>query len=244
MRGLVRLARQWLAWGPEYRTYLALAGQTYAGRAHGTCPCCQYQGPFLPAPHMGMAEFCRQCQSLERQRLLALAVERGFVGFAGQQVLHFAPDPIVAQLIDRNNAAQQVTCDLTPGRADRVLNIEGLALDDGSFDAIVCLHVLEHVDDRKALAELFRVLRPGGQALLMVPLGDGWHETYENPAVATQAERERHFGQWDHVRFYGADLRQRITAAGFTLREFTGSGQDAAQFRLGRGERVFLACKP
>lgn len=243
MFGFARLAWRFVAEGRQFRTFLHLAAQAYQARPAGICPSCSFAGRFLPAPHMGMAEFCPSCGSLERHRLLALSAQQGFVNFAGARVLHFAPDAIVSELIDRGDAAEQVTADITPGRADLVLNIEQLDVDDCSFDLIVCSHVLEHVDDQSALAELHRVLRPGGKALIMVPLVEGWPETYENPSVTTEDDRTLHFLQWDHVRLYGADLRDRIRQAGFVVREFMAGGDEAARYRLARGERVFLAEK-
>jgi hypothetical protein len=68
--------------------------------------------------------------------------------------------------------------------------------------------------------------------------------TYENPAAKTAAERERHFGQHDHVRYYGADLRERIRAVGFGLKEFTAEGADVPRYGLLPGEKVFIATRP
>jgi len=104
--------------------------------------------------------------------------------------------------------------------------------------------VLEHVDDAKALSEIYRVLKPGGVALIMLPVIEGWSTTYENPRVTTPEERKRHYGQSDHVRYYGADIRERIKRAGFALDEFTAEGEDVLTYALQRGEKVFIATKP
>ena len=135
------------------------------------------------------------------------------------------------------------SADIAPGRADRVLNIEAIAMPDASYDCVLCSHVLEHVDDAKALSEIFRVLKPGGVALIMLPVIEGWAHTYENPQVTTPEERKRHYGQADHVRYYGADVRERIGAAGFALEEFTAEGPDVLTYALQRGEKVFIATK-
>jgi ubiquinone/menaquinone biosynthesis C-methylase UbiE len=103
--------------------------------------------------------------------------------------------------------------------------------------------VLEHVDDTKALAEIYRVLKSKGVALIMLPVIEGWARTYENPRVKTAEERKRHYGQADHVRYYGADIRDRIKAAGFALDEFTAEGEDVLTYALQRGEKVFIATK-
>lgn len=193
---------------------------------------------------MMMAESCPGCGALERQRLFALSLQRGFIGFESADVLQFAPDASVTALVDAQAPSTHVTADYESGRAQLQLNIEALAVGDMSFDRVVCSHVLEHVDDAKALAELHRVLRPAGQAIVMFPIVEGWAHSYENPAVKTVADRILHFGQWDHVRFFGADVRTRIAAAGFALDEFTADGADAVKYRLLRGEKVFRASKP
>jgi SAM-dependent methyltransferase len=99
------------------------------------------------------------------------------------------------------------------------------------------------VDDRKALAEIHRILKPGGVALIMLPVIEGWAATYENPLVTGAEDRKRHYGQSDHVRYYGADVRDRICAAGFGLEEFTAEGEDVLIYALARGEKVFVATR-
>jgi SAM-dependent methyltransferase len=87
---------------------------------------------------------------------------------------------------------------------------------DDSFDCILCSHMLEHVpDDLTAMREMFRVLKPGRWAILQVPLGRGRDETFEDPTITSPAERERVFGQRDHVRIYGRDYEARLARVGF-----------------------------
>jgi SAM-dependent methyltransferase len=159
------------------------------------------------------------------------------------RVLHFAPEKGLTQLLKARVRSYQ-SADVTPGRADLVRDIEAIAEPDASYDGIVCSHVLEHVDDAKALRELYRVLRPGGVALIMLPIVEGWSKTYEDPAVVSPEDRKRHYGQSDHVRYYGADVRERIRGAGFRLDEFTAEGEDVLIYGLQRGEKVFIATKP
>lgn len=181
------------------------------------------------------------CRSLERHRLLALANQRQCL-FKAKDVLHFAPEPVVSSVI-RPEAARYMTGDITPGRADRVLDIERIDEPDSSWDVIVCSHVLEHVNDKLALSQMHRVLRGGGWLVIMVPLVEGWGATYENSRVVDKDQREKHFGQGDHVRFYGRDIRSRIERAGFSIEhEETAFGEDVVRYSLSRGEKVFL-CK-
>jgi ubiquinone/menaquinone biosynthesis C-methylase UbiE len=94
-----------------------------------------------------------------------------------------------------------VSTDLERARARVKGDISDLPFPDGSVDVILCSHVLEHVvEDRKALRELYRVLRPGGWALVLVPIDFSRGETFEDPTIVTPTDRERLFGQADHVR--------------------------------------------
>lgn len=148
----------------------------------------------------------------------------------------------MAQLL-RRRAKKHVSADLVPGRADCVVDVQAIEMPGEAFDCVVCSHVLEHVDDRRALSEIYRVLRPDGIGLIMLPVIEGWACTYEPDDVRSAEQRKRHFGQADHLRFYGADVRQRIRSAGFALDEFTAEGRDVVTFGLQRGEKLFIGRK-
>jgi SAM-dependent methyltransferase len=133
------------------------------------------------------------------------------------RLLHFAPEWCFryTALPER---LEYVTTDLDPAKGDLALDIRSLDLPGGSFDAIICSHVLEHVDrDRDALAELRRVVAPRGWLLLMVPQDLGRAETYEDPAITDPAARRAAYWQHDHVRLYGADFAARVAHAGFDV---------------------------
>lgn len=225
--------------GAAYRGVAAHLKQPIA-----ECPCCGYRGRFDSFGldnRTGM--ICPGCHGLHRHRLLALAVREGAVDFAGADVLHFAPEPVMTKIIAATRPKSYLTADITPGRADEVLNLEAIAKPDASFDRIVASHVLEHVNDRLAMPELYRILRPGGALIAMVPVIEGWAETYENPAVRTDWDRANHFGQHDHVRYYGADFPQRLAEHGFEVREYTALGNQSVEYALDRGEKVYIAVK-
>jgi SAM-dependent methyltransferase len=186
---------------------------------------------------------CRRCGSLERHRLEAIWLRLNQGAVVDKRVLHFAPESVVSEML-RPTARNYIGADLDGRRGDTALDVENIALGDTSVDLIVCNHVLEHVDDAKTLHEFYRVLAPGGIALLMFPLIEGWSDTYENPLVRSKTERALHFGQWDHVRYYGSDVRERIRSAGFELTEFTAQEPEVSRFALGRGEKIFVARKP
>ena len=225
-------------------SYIGSRFRKLPGRYPRVCNVCGYEGPFGPGGKGTRNDAkCPRCKSAERYRLFKLWLDRRPEAFQGKDILHFAPEKSIAALV-RPLAGSYRTADITPGRADLVLNIEAIELPDASLDAVLCFHVLEHVDDALALSEIFRILRRGGTAAIMVPMVEGWARSYENPAITAPDQRTLHFGQFDHVRYYGADLRERIRAAGFDLEEFTAEEPDVLRHGLIRGEKVFVAKKP
>ncbi|HEX7085346.1 MAG TPA: class I SAM-dependent methyltransferase [Vicinamibacterales bacterium] len=184
------------------------------------CPCCGHEASaFLPFGRIPRTNAqCPDCGALERHRLLALLFDRRPSLLAGARtVLHVAPERPLTRRLARPGAVY-VTCDLmAPGVSVR-LDLTRLPFADRTFDAVLCNHVLEHVpDDRRAMAELRRVLRPSGWAILQSPVDSRLERTLEDPTVTDPAERERLFGQKDHVRQYGRDYAARLQDAGFAL---------------------------
>jgi len=157
-------------------------------------------------------------------------------------ILHFAPEGCLRTYFMERSGNYE-TADLFMADVDHCEDIEALTFPDEVYDVVVCNHVLEHVDDRKALAEIYRVLRPGGRLIAMVPIVEGWSETYEDPSVTDPAERALHFGRHNHLRYYGADFRSRLTDCGFFLDEYTATGTSAVKYGLNRGEKVFVGHK-
>ena len=216
-----------------------------AGIAPRLCPICDYYGSFAPfgAPPRFDAR-CPACGSLERHRLIWLTILRRDVIGPTNVFLHFAAEPLLRRKI-QPMVAKYASAELrSDARADLILNIESIDLPDASQDRVMCNHVLEHVDDTRALAELYRVLRPGGIAFLTTPVVEAWAHSYENPDITDGAARLLHFGQRDHVRVFGKDLRDRIRAAGFTLDEVIATEPDVHRYGLMRGETLFIATKP
>ncbi len=201
---------------------LARLAAAKAGRWRVECPICGWRfREFLPHGLQRRENArCPRCSSLERQRLMYLYLQRRTDFFDRPlQVLHFAPEPYFMDFGTRDNL-DVVTADLDYPHVDVNLDITGLPMRDGTFDVVICSHVLEHVpDDAAAMREIHRVLKPGGWAVLMVPYDRSQAETFEDPSVTDPAERVRLFGQYDHVRLYGRDYADRLRDAGFMVTE-------------------------
>ena len=224
--------------------YLAKVVISLGGTVRQTCPICGFIGRFsafgLP-PRFNAR--CPKCRSLERHRLFVLCDVKHELLNTQQSVLHFAPEEAISTFIS-GRVRDCTTADIESGQADLQLDLENVDLPGAAFDVVIANHVLEHVDDAKALKEIFRILRPGGRFISMVPIVEGWERTYENPSIRTPAEREHHFGWRDHVRYYGRDYRDRILRTGFQLEEFGASGAECAKYGLVRGDKVFVGTKP
>jgi SAM-dependent methyltransferase len=133
-------------------------------------------------------------------------------------VLHVAPERHVREVLLRRRPRRYVTADLSSRDVKVRLDITRLPFPDASFDLVLCNHVLEHVqEDTKAMRELLRVLTPGGRSIPQVPIGLALDHTREDPAITDPRDRERLFGQEDHVRIYGPDYPARLEKAGFTV---------------------------
>jgi len=182
------------------------------------CPICE-KGfkTFLPGgPKRRPFALCPNCHSLERHRYLWLILQQlwgeGKISNTGK-MLHFAPEQCLSKKFKKK--FDYISADLDPDFAMVSMDITDIEFSDDTFDAIVCNHVLEHIsNDRKAIAELYRVMKKGGWGSLQVPMRG--ETTYEDDRISSPDARERAFGQSDHVRLYGSDFYQRLQHAGFT----------------------------
>jgi|694.fasta_scaffold75588_4 predicted SAM-dependent methyltransferase len=136
------------------------------------------------------------------------------------KVLHFAPEQAFYKLFRNQKNIHYTTTDLFSPLADVKADICDLPFEDNSYDIIFCNHVLEHIpDDTKAMQELFRVLKPGGMAILQIPQDLKREVTFADDSITDQKERAAIFGQYDHVRIYGRDYFDKLRSIGFTVIE-------------------------
>jgi len=192
---------------------------------------------------------CSNCGSPDRDRLYSIYLNTlfGNAQLDTYMVLDIAPTKILSEFllkhIPKNNYR---TADLFMEGVDDKVDLQNMDIyEDNLWDLVICSHVLEHVDDDiKALREIYRVLKPGGKAILMAPINLGLKESVEadvNKAYSEQ-ERWRHFGQDDHMRLYSKkDFVNRIESVGFGLKQLDMSHFGAEKYKTyGLNEKSVL----
>lgn len=166
------------------------------------------------------------------------------------RILHIAPEAGVARVL-RSLGGDYLSGDIEPGKAMATVDLTRLQFGPESFDFVFLSHVLEHIaDDRRAIAEVHRILSPRGLAFVEVPVLA--RATYEDWSLTTGEERTREFGQADHVRLCGLDyverLAERFAVETLVIEEQFSAGElermrlcaaEVPQAKLPRGERLF-----
>ncbi|SDS07371.1 class I SAM-dependent methyltransferase [Gramella sp. MAR_2010_147] len=187
--------------------------------------------------------------SLERHRLLWLYLKNETEFFnKNLKVLHFAPEQAFYKRFRKLSNLDYTTTDLNSPLADVKADICDLPFEDKSFDFILCNHVLEHIpDDTKAMNELYRILKPGGTAILQIPQELDRAETFQDDSITDPKERAKIFGQYDHVRVYGRDFFDKLRAIGFKVEEANYtlelSETEIDKYRLAKGEIIPVCYK-
>ena len=185
---------------------------------------------------LNLAEYaCRACGAADRDRLIALAV-----GLPGQipqgrswKLLDVAPTATLQRLFRSLPGINYRSADLFREDVDDRVDVQDMSIyPDETFDGIVCSHVLEHVpDDRRAISELYRVLRPGGWCIALAPILLGRSTTDEDPTLTDLRERVRRFHQNDHLRMYSHDdFVARLSATGGNVTQIGQSHFTSATF--------------
>ena len=188
--------------------------------------------------------------SLERHRLMWLYLKQETNFFTeNAKVLHIAPEQSFIDRFRKLKNLDYTTSDLESPLADVKADICDLPFENNTYDIIFCNHVLEHIpDDAKAMSELFRVMKPGGYGILQVPISYQREVTYEDPTITSREDRQREFGQYDHVRVYGMDYYTRLENAGFIVEKIDYTREipadDVEKYCLEKGEILPVVRKP
>lgn len=194
----------------------------YLWKVRGTrffCPLCE-KG-FKTFLSVGLDKrpnaMCPNCGSLERHRFLWITLLKlwsdGKLKKSGS-MLHVAPEVPLTRRFER--MFSYLSSDIDENAAMIKMDITDIEFPDETFDVIICNHVLEHItDDKKALSELYRILKRGGWGSIQVPISGDY--TFEDNTITKPKEREKHFGQSDHIRKYGKDFYKRLVSAGFRV---------------------------
>lgn len=196
------------------------------------CPICNsHFSAFMPfgfPPRKNAC--CPRCASLERHRLLWLYFNEKTDLFRKDQkvrLLHFAPEETFFNVFSRNKNMEYTPCDIDPtkyrskrGTQVERIDITTIPYGENTFDVVLCNHVLEHIpNDLLAMSELYRVMKKGAWAIVLVPIDLNRNVTYEDFSIQTPEGREEAFGQMDHVRIYGKDYVDRLKKVGFSVME-------------------------
>ena len=167
---------------------------------------------------------CPHCSANDRDRLSACYLRERLSQYSVDEqvlLLDIAPSVPLSKLFKEFKLTRH-TADLLTEGVDLVVDITNMSeIASDLYDTLICSHVLEHVnDDKKALSELYRVLKPRGWGIIMVPIILTLDQIDEDPQVTDEAERWRRFGQFDHVRMYNkSGFVERMEAVGFVVRQ-------------------------
>jgi len=167
---------------------------------------------------------CPKCDASDRERLMALHLDKVWPSFEpGHRIrlVDFAPAYPLSCKIKRYPSVDYRSADLDRNDVQDRIDLTNISYPDESVDIFICSHMLEHIpDDRQAMRELRRILKPAGFGLVLVPLVVGVDETDEDPTVASIETRWRRFGMGDHIRQYGRrDFLNRLAEAGFAIEQ-------------------------
>lgn len=192
---------------------------------------------------------CPRCYSLDRERFLYLFLrDRGILfdknKASGWRVLHFAPESNLQKILESCVHLDYINADMNSPKAMTRMDMTCIGFQDNTFNIIICAHVLEHIsDDIKAMSELYRVLKPGGWAVLQTPISLALEKTYEDSRINEPKEREKAFGQFDHLRIYARDFKDRLKNAGFQVEAFHYDENTIKKYGLFPGDDLFICGK-
>ena len=217
------------------------------------CPICENKIPlFLPSKSRDKF-YCPKCESYDRHRFIYYYFKNHTDIFSEKtKFLHFAPERAIYDILINQESIDYLTADLNDGPLIKeTMDMCQIPYPDNYFDVIYNCHVLEHIpDDIKAMVELYRCVKPaseGGVVFVMVPLFRHLSKTFEDEKFDTPELRLKHFGQEDHVRMYGLDIKSRLESVGFQVFELICKdyfdSQIIDKYGLYPGETLFICIK-
>jgi SAM-dependent methyltransferase len=190
---------------------------------------------------------CYKCNSMARERLIYVYLRDKLKIFLNtdKAILHIAPEIILSQKLLEFGFKEYVCGDLFlegykyPKHVTNI-NVLNIPYPANRFDLIICNHVLEHIpNDLDAMKEIYRVLKTNGQAILQVPISKNSLHTYEDFSIVDPVQREKIFGQFDHVRRYGQDYVNRLEGCGFKVTRIN-IYDEFAGYGLNKDEDIFV----
>lgn len=189
---------------------------------------------------------CPICGAIDRTRYLdyVLKQKTDIYSNPNNVILHFAPEKAIETKIRKVSGGGYITGDLTYGVADKVVDVTDICYPDNVFDYIIINHVLEHVpNERKAMEEIKRVLKHDGKVVFSMPICED-EDTYESTTELDESERLKQYGQKDHVRLYGRDVKSHMEKYGYNIAEYKAedilSAEDINNMRLLAKDRIFI----
>ena len=218
------------------------------------CVCCGSSfSAFAPFGNIKRENaWCPKCESLERHRLLHMYLKNKTDFYhRPSKALHIAPEIAFFKHFKTQKHLDYNPVDLYPHlypKGTKYLDVLNNDLNDNIYDVIICNHVFQYIEeDRKAMKELYRIMKHGGWGIMQVPYDRKREITYENSSIKDPLEREKAFGLKEHVRFYGLDYADRLREAGFhvSVEDYTSEFSDEENFRYGflKGDPLFIVTK-
>lgn len=164
---------------------------------------------------------CPSSLSLERHRLMWLFLKNKTNFFTQKiKLLHIAPELCFMKIFESMGNLEYTTGDIESPLATVMMDVHDIPFEENTFDVVFCNHVMEHVEnDLKSMSEIYRVLKPGGWAIIQSPVYPEIEKTLEDPSITDPLDRERVYGQNDHMRKYGRDYGSRLEEGGFKVTE-------------------------